>query len=102
MNTDARLRSGTVPVPKLWCEHGLSADSETVLAITGLLSRTLLAIEISCQTTLTHDKQPRADYMRLYVAITGIIKISTATQGNCLSAELLFLQVLYLIPNNFK
>ena len=22
MNTGARLRSGTVPVPKLWCEHG--------------------------------------------------------------------------------
>ena len=24
VNTGARLRSGTVPVPKLWCEHGLS------------------------------------------------------------------------------
>ena len=23
VNTGARLRSGTVPVPKLWCEHGL-------------------------------------------------------------------------------
>ena len=22
VNTGARLRSGTVPVPKLWCEHG--------------------------------------------------------------------------------
>ena len=25
VNTGARLRSGTVPVPKLWCEHGLSS-----------------------------------------------------------------------------
>ena len=25
VNTGARLRSGTVPVPKLWCEHGLRA-----------------------------------------------------------------------------
>ena len=25
VNTGARLRSGTVPVPKLWCEHGRSA-----------------------------------------------------------------------------
>ena len=24
VNTGARLRSGTVPVPKLWCEHGLT------------------------------------------------------------------------------
>ena len=24
VNTGARLGSGTVPVPKLWCEHGLS------------------------------------------------------------------------------
>ena len=24
VNTGAQLRSGTVPVPKLWCEHGLS------------------------------------------------------------------------------
>ena len=24
VNTGARLRSGTVPVPKLWCEHGHS------------------------------------------------------------------------------
>ena len=24
VKTGARLRSGTVPVPKLWCEHGLS------------------------------------------------------------------------------
>ena len=23
VNTGARLRSGTVPVPKLWCEHAL-------------------------------------------------------------------------------
>ena len=27
VNTDARLRSGCVPVPKLWCEHGLRAES---------------------------------------------------------------------------
>ena len=26
VNTGARLRSGTVPVPKLWCEHGLSDE----------------------------------------------------------------------------
>ena len=25
VNTGARLRSGTVPVPKLWCEHDLSS-----------------------------------------------------------------------------
>ena len=24
VNTGARLRSGTVPDPKLWCEHGLT------------------------------------------------------------------------------
>ena len=24
VNTGARLRSGTVPVPNVWCEHGLS------------------------------------------------------------------------------
>ena len=28
VNTDARLRSGTVPVPKLWCEHGPSGVKE--------------------------------------------------------------------------
>ena len=28
VNTGARLRSGTVPVPKLWCEHGLSGALE--------------------------------------------------------------------------
>ena len=27
MNTGARLHSGTVPVPKLWCEHGLSFNN---------------------------------------------------------------------------
>ena len=26
VNTGARLRSGTVPVPNLWCEHGLSDE----------------------------------------------------------------------------
>ena len=29
VNTDARLRSGTVPVPKLWCEHGLRLNFST-------------------------------------------------------------------------
>ena len=28
VNTSTRLRSGTVPVPKLWCEHGLSYGSK--------------------------------------------------------------------------
>ena len=27
VNTGARLRSGTVPVPKLWCEHGLTLST---------------------------------------------------------------------------
>ena len=27
VNTGARLRSGTVPVPKLWCEHGLTVSN---------------------------------------------------------------------------
>ena len=31
VNTGARLRSGTVPVPKLWCEHGLSLESDSVI-----------------------------------------------------------------------
>ena len=31
MNTGARLRSGTVPVPKLWCEHGLSDRRQRVV-----------------------------------------------------------------------
>ena len=33
VNTGARLRSGTVLVPKLWCEHGLSrVDARPALA----------------------------------------------------------------------
>ena len=32
VNTGARLRSGTVPVPKLWCEHGL----RSIRAVCGL------------------------------------------------------------------
>ena len=28
VNTGARLRSGTVPVPNLWCEHGLIGTVE--------------------------------------------------------------------------
>ena len=29
VNTGARLRSGTVPVPNLWCEHGLRTVTES-------------------------------------------------------------------------
>ena len=31
VNTGARLRSGTVPVPKLWCEHGLRVVESTTV-----------------------------------------------------------------------
>ena len=31
VNTGARLRSGTVPVPKLWCEHGLSLSLKVLI-----------------------------------------------------------------------
>ena len=34
VNTGARLRSGTVPVPKLWCEHGLSHASLATVSLT--------------------------------------------------------------------
>ena len=30
VNTGARLRSGTVPVPKLWCEHGLRVNNSKI------------------------------------------------------------------------
>ena len=31
VNTGARLRSGTVPVPNVWCEHGLSRVAPRIL-----------------------------------------------------------------------
>ena len=35
VNTGARLRSGTVPVPKLWCEHGLTCWLDQLLFCSG-------------------------------------------------------------------
>ena len=37
VNTGARLRSGTVPVPKLWCEHGHVVKRVFIMIIVGSL-----------------------------------------------------------------
>ena len=48
VNTGARLRSGTVPVPKLWCEHGLSDQFSDIPPTIGSVRCIIIPIDGDC------------------------------------------------------
>ena len=49
VNTGTRLRSRTVPVPKLWCEHGLSVTTNVVTSVS--CTQTNVVTSVSCTQT---------------------------------------------------
>ena len=58
MNTGARLCSGTVPVPKLWCEHGLScgvAAADTILLLPVLSWTSSFVVPMALMSRLTQS-----------------------------------------------
>ena len=54
VNTGVRLRSGTVPVPKLWCEHGLRINFDLSLPGAHSVSREYIC-RGQIDTSITND-----------------------------------------------